>query len=616
MFPTPLKSILDRLRSSSRKLGVEDRISLAIISAHLILLFLNWSRMPNDQRDWTYHLMISKMFVEKGSFLWDVYEYAPVGRPHLYPPLLHIVFATTHLLGVDWLNVQRLYGILIYMLSLLVLWFVMRDLFGSRAALLSVLILNLSESYFWWQVSAAPTSLVFALYPLLIWAFLKREKMAILILSAMFWTHLASPWLGVLAIFIYALLRGEIKKFIKVTGVALLTFLPWAAHVLRYRSWIHHESMTVTGANIELIMGVFGLIGLYMLAKKRGSEETAILAGVAALIPTAYAYSWRFWIHFPTIFAGVSAVGLKKVADDLGEKGFPAAVLLLILLSFTVSPSVSIQGMGEKGLPIKGPLPRGGEPEAPAATYIMSLREVRPPLAIEISGLLGEGRLLRTSPHISEDAMAIYGWIERNTMPDEILHVDEGFTGCAISLFTGRRTDNGAWKEVIQQWVLRESRDSNIRYGVLLRQPARSLPEKAVIAVIGRYVIVDMSVFRLSQPRPPRFIVEMAGLSEPLNMASLQAEADPVEASQALKEAASEVRRIAEDAPRHQVRDALIRIALSMERLSRELLEAPPSRRGEIALVLEEASKALERGDVRGAGLILCCEKRRIIPLD
>ncbi|RMF89465.1 MAG: hypothetical protein D6733_06255 [Methanobacteriota archaeon] len=614
MFPIPVRSIPDRLRTFYGKLGLEDKASLAIVSVHLILLFLNWSRMPNDQKDWTYHLMISKMFVEKGSFLWDVYEYAPVGRPHLYPPLLHTIFAVTHLLGVDWLNVQRLYGIVIYVLSLLVLWFVMRDFFGGRVALLSVLMLSLSESYFWWQVSAAPTSLVFALYPLLIWAFLRHEKMAILILSAMFWTHLASPWLAVLAIFIYSLLKGEMRRFFKVTGIALLSFLPWAVHVLRYRSWIHHEAMTVTGANIELVMGVFGLIGLYMLAKRRGAVETAVLAGVVALIPTAYAYSWRFWIHFPTLFAGVSALGLKKVADDIGEKGFPAAVLLLILLSFTASPSVSIQGMGEKTLPIRGALPRGGEPEAPAATYIMSLREVRPPLAIEMSGLMGEGRLLRTSPHISEDAMAVYGWIERNTLPDEILHVDDGFTGCAISLFTGRRTDNGAWKEVIQQWVVGEARDTQVRYGVIRIKPGQRLSEESVIERFGGYVVVDMERFRKEQPHAPRFILEMMKLGESLRDAGRRAGGKPEEASRILRETTSKVRVIASEVPQAPVKVDLLRTAGSMERLADGLEGAPQAKREETARLLEEAASSLERGDVRGAGLILCCGRERPMP--
>ena len=100
--------------------------ALSVILFHTVLLILNIENLPADQKDWSYHLMIARMFVEHKTFLWDYYEFAPIGRPHLYPPFLHLLFAATNILGMGWVTIQKFYGILIYPVSLLSTFFVSR----------------------------------------------------------------------------------------------------------------------------------------------------------------------------------------------------------------------------------------------------------------------------------------------------------------------------------------------------------------------------------------------------------------------------------------------------------------------------------------------------------
>jgi hypothetical protein len=235
----------------------------------------------------------------------------------------------------------------------------------------------------------------------------------------------------------------------------------------------------------------------------------------------------------------------------------------------------------------------------------MTFRNVKSPLRIEIGGLLGEGRLLRTSPHILEDATAVYSWIERNTMPGEILHVDEGFFGCAISIFTDRRTDNGAWKEVLQPWVLMESKKAGIRYGIVRMRPGQPFPEKGVIEIHGQYAIVDMDEFRRLQPAPPPFILQLVKLSEPLKKASGEVTSNPEGASSILMEVASEIRRIAGTVDKREIKRDLVNTADSLEKLAEEIPKASKVRRDEIIVVLDLSSVALEKGDIRSANLII-----------
>ncbi|RLG55612.1 MAG: hypothetical protein DRN99_02070, partial [Thermoproteota archaeon] len=68
-----------------------DAAAAVLVASHLALLALGWSRLPLGL-DTPYHLLMGKMFSDYGKVcLWDYYEYAPVGRPNLYPPLLHVL---------------------------------------------------------------------------------------------------------------------------------------------------------------------------------------------------------------------------------------------------------------------------------------------------------------------------------------------------------------------------------------------------------------------------------------------------------------------------------------------------------------------------------------------
>ena len=73
--------------------------SKIIILAYAVLQLLRLAIFPQFI-DMYYHLQTAWGFIQAGGYSnWDFWEYAPFGRPHIYPPLFHILLALFMKLG-------------------------------------------------------------------------------------------------------------------------------------------------------------------------------------------------------------------------------------------------------------------------------------------------------------------------------------------------------------------------------------------------------------------------------------------------------------------------------------------------------------------------------------
>ena len=96
-------------------------------SALLLILFLffqitQWPFSPKFL-DAYYHLAVMKGFEEAGGYVTSAFwEYAPAGRPHLYPPALHILMLSFYKLGLSAISVARLVDLAAYPIFLFAFW--------------------------------------------------------------------------------------------------------------------------------------------------------------------------------------------------------------------------------------------------------------------------------------------------------------------------------------------------------------------------------------------------------------------------------------------------------------------------------------------------------------
>lgn len=466
-----------------KSLKLLDYVSLALIAVHLVLLYVNRGMLPFGF-DTPYHLLMGKMYADFDRVvLWDYYEFAPVGRPQLYPPFEHVLIWWMHDgFGLDYVEIGRLIAIVQYPVTLFLSWLVVRLLFDDVTAA-SFLGLLSADGRFWsWQLTVAPTALILALYMPFLYFFVKKRKYAATALLTIFlYSHLGMPYTIILSLLISVLLMRSnyVKEAAFVICLSLVLFLPWAIHVLSnldaLRANIARGKFKVLGFLSMDIPLLFLLpIGVYACYKEKpkGSLLIGSFLGFFSILLT---YGWRYFIHAPLINSAVAAVGYRKALTKTSRKVVVSVTLVFLALNSLFS--LSLFGVGAGGL-------RGPGFLEPA------------PLVRELTTMVSEepkawGKFGLNNP----DLIAVANWIAENTEEDEIIHVMVGSLADAITLLTGRRTDHGMYPEVRTEEMfaaISQGRKSGIF--VLTRDQFDKMRffsiKSEVLAVFGEFIIV------------------------------------------------------------------------------------------------------------------------------
>ena len=140
-------------------------LAVVFISIHIVFFLLNWGNYPTEL-DTPYHLLMGKMFADNGRImLWDSYEFAPAGRPHLYPPLLHIlVWILRVVLKTSYMNIGRIIVFGQVVLGFVAMWYICRKLFNSAVALFALVFFASHTESWWWQTSVVPIAIITVLF--------------------------------------------------------------------------------------------------------------------------------------------------------------------------------------------------------------------------------------------------------------------------------------------------------------------------------------------------------------------------------------------------------------------------------------------------------------------
>jgi hypothetical protein len=204
------------------------------------------------------------------------WEYAPFGRPHLYPPLFHVLELAVFKLGFSSITVARLFDLLIYPFFIFVNWRVLRELFSKELAFFNLLLVVSSYPLYLAIVNNAPFALAI-LFVLLSFYFLQKDKHigSLLCLALSFYTHALMSWLGFGAILLYGFLDTRIRR--NAFWVCLWSCVlaaPFLYHQARYYLFLYNAKVLeffFFSVNLPLyILAFFGLIlafckkGLYL----------------------------------------------------------------------------------------------------------------------------------------------------------------------------------------------------------------------------------------------------------------------------------------------------------------------------------------------------------------
>lgn len=430
------------------KIGFYDAAPLLIITVHFLMIPFIWDVLPSGMPDTPYHLLMGKMFSDYGRVcLWDYYEYAPEGRPNLYPPLLHLAIWLIHdATGMDYWTIGKAISAVQYPLSLLAIWLFARTVYGEVVGAYSTVFASTVMRFWWQQGSVAPSSTIAMLLPLYMLAVTRRSQVWIcILLSSFLYLHMGFPLVIILCTLLYAALVKD-WDILKPVLASAVIYLPWLFHLWTYRSWIGEGVSGMRGLKVawetNLLYTAFILLGAaILLTRLRKKRYKLLLAFTVGMLAILFTYGFRYFYHSPpvnSVLAGIGAAWLGSVISGKinVRKDIVYGLLLAGLLCLTLTK-----------------LP-----------YL----HLRPKVGVH----MGDSITCRLLDHVSGGESFPYGWkwnkdaylrlvaiwIRENTMPDTIIHTRSGILGDYLALLTDRRTSTGMFAEVKPDYWQRKAK--------------------------------------------------------------------------------------------------------------------------------------------------------------
>ncbi len=443
-----------------------DLLALLFILFIFLNFLVNADKFAPFGDDCWYHLAVARKIEELDAIpLWDTWEFQPVGRPHLYPPLLHIMIAFFSKDAEHVIEGAKVLQIFLYPAALLTSWYFARLLFSSKIAFIALVILSMDATFLLLFIGIMPSSLVNLFFPLLLITFLsKRLKSSVLLMVLCLYSHLSFPFLVLVCLLVLSYKYRTYFSFYKKFAVlSLVLYLPWGLRVLIFRDFLRSFGAIIGNPILGLVIGMLSLqifnplflyCGIKGLKKSSGINRDLVKYTLVGFLPALIFYGGRYWFHTAPFWAIFIALFLEKKIHSVKR------IVLLLFLAFVPTPLIAFG------------LPGGG-----------------PPLLPSITALDGAVGLHFLPQYYNEEDAALKALLEQYTSPDQIIHVDEASLADRIVTLTGRPVDNGMWFEVGSE-RMREI----IQYTRLNERPAvfvylnrRELPPVDEIYSIGRY---------------------------------------------------------------------------------------------------------------------------------
>ncbi len=515
------------------KLKKVSRADLASISLIALATFLMIGRIKLFPLfvDIYYHLSVVRGFnLAGGVVLRDFWEFAPEGRPHLYPPLLHILMLFLHKCGMSFQSIGTLISFVMFPLSLVTSWFSMKKIFGREIAFFSLLMLTAPLNYMTSQSVFSTAALVLVLTPLLFY-FFEREMLlsSIAIMTACLYAHLSMPHITALAFLLYGLFSNRTRKVIRVLIPSYLLYLPWAIHIALNFGFLtqgksfggmteyQHQQYPMP-FTFHLFHVLFASAGSLISMKRRRSHLFP-LAYLLAMIPIAFKYPARFTDHSLLPLSMLSGIGLTEFLKKARSgKVLRFLLISIVATSLLVDPTlITKSGPRPPIVPPGTPRHQGTSEFALEDTFIISFLLDRVTQSHE--------RMFFTN-WITDNYMKVAELVAENSDWDEIIFVDDGAFGCLLTSFTGRAQMGGIFGEVSPKKVRSPPQAARV---IVITQdeeiigfdPWENPPPSLVrVAKVGDILIFRREgpkIYRISIPDPivPSFLAFVLLLSIP-----------------------------------------------------------------------------------------------------
>ncbi len=323
-----------------------DLISLSVIALVSIFSLCRFNYLPQFI-DGYYHLSVANAFLKSGGWVgWSWWDFAPLGRPHLYPPLYHFILAGLIKSGISGINAVRLTEVSIVPLFFINVWYVFRRLTGVKFAFFTTFILS-GFFPFYSSVSANVPASLALIFGVFTWFFTARRqtRRAVLMLTLCFYTHAAIPWLFFISLVFAAVFDQDYRKIIlKIIILSLIFYSPLLDHQIKYLSYLNIKvwaEASYTYVNIFVML--FGLFSLFKNLRNNTLAYRFFLGYVLAGAVIFAKYPYRFFSAQGFIGpALISAWLLEQAVKPLKGLGLHLFVVAVSVYLFLFSSILSI----------------------------------------------------------------------------------------------------------------------------------------------------------------------------------------------------------------------------------------------------------------------------------
>ncbi len=198
------------------------------IVIYFFLQLFHWQLYPLFM-DIYYHLHTAWGFIQSGGYsAWDFWEYAPLGRTHVYPPAFHLILACLMKIGVDKIIIAKVFEIIFPILLMSALWYFLKKHFTERLGLFVLIAFGSSFSFFLSLINHLPVCLALIFGTISLGQLFKRRFLrCAVLLSLCLYTHIGISYYFILAFAIFAVMEKTYRKLIlKVILIAVVLSLP------------------------------------------------------------------------------------------------------------------------------------------------------------------------------------------------------------------------------------------------------------------------------------------------------------------------------------------------------------------------------------------------------
>ncbi len=408
-----------------------DRIAWVSLLVFTVLWVARWPILPPGL-DSSYHLCIAQPVREAGGpMVYEWWEYAPAGRPHLYPPLVHLLIALLLKAGCPPLMAIRLLSALIVPMVVWTLYVVTRRLWTPVVALSCLLLAAIPFSF---HLKLAETLASGLALCELLWFMVairgRRTIAAACLLGLMWYTHLGIPWVAVMSMgwaWLMKAIPRDRRLWISLAAGVLLGS-PWLWHLGMHLDAIHvirrYENELL---DVIPLLYLFALAGAWRAWRQGGGVRLLVSLWLGFCV-MAFPFTFR-WLSgeglLPLIL--LAGFGVAICAETLARRqarghhrvGWIVLLAGLVLLC----PSWRV-GRGKSRVSWRD--------TAPFHLLNWSAAQPRP-----------------TDVQLHDPSVARWaGTVARISRPREILWSNASYTGGLVAALAGRPTSSAMFYEV------------------------------------------------------------------------------------------------------------------------------------------------------------------------